>query len=140
MKSKTETIIKAMRILSAEIHSDDGVANAAIAEAADRLDELQQRNAELMAQVELLQSCLMEIKYRNAEIEMPAFMRTGQCLAEVKARAIEEAADCAAGLISDKYGIATSGAAFDILNHKTDVVLCVAEYANQVRRKAKVVE
>lgn len=41
MKSSTETLINAMRILATEIQSDDGVANAAIAEAAQRLDEQQ---------------------------------------------------------------------------------------------------
>jgi len=36
----TPTLIRAMRILASEIHSDDGVANEAIAEAALRLEEL----------------------------------------------------------------------------------------------------
>ena len=40
-RSSTATIIQAMRILANEIQSGDGVANAAIAEAADRLQELQ---------------------------------------------------------------------------------------------------
>lgn len=44
MRSSTETIIKALRILAADIQSGDGVANAAIAEAADRLEELSQDN------------------------------------------------------------------------------------------------
>lgn len=39
-RAKTETIIAAMRILAEDIHSEDGVANAAIREAADRLEEL----------------------------------------------------------------------------------------------------
>lgn len=39
-RAKTETIISAMRILADGIYSADGVANAAIAEAADRLAEL----------------------------------------------------------------------------------------------------
>ena len=39
-RAKTETIIAAMRILAEDIHSEDGVANAAIREAADRLQEL----------------------------------------------------------------------------------------------------
>lgn len=39
MRSDTETIIKALEILSKEIQSEDGVANAAIAEAAQRLKE-----------------------------------------------------------------------------------------------------
>lgn len=41
--SDTETIIKALRILAREIESGDGVANAAIAEAAGRLEEQQGR-------------------------------------------------------------------------------------------------
>jgi hypothetical protein len=40
MRSSTETIIGALRILANEIQSEDGVANAAIAEAADRMEEL----------------------------------------------------------------------------------------------------
>lgn len=45
--SSTETLITALRILAREIQSDDGVANAAIAEAADRLEDLQRENAAL---------------------------------------------------------------------------------------------
>ena len=40
-KSSTKIIIEAMRILSREIYCEDGVATAAIAEAADRLEELE---------------------------------------------------------------------------------------------------
>ena len=40
-KSSTETLIAAMRVLARDIQSGDGVANAAISEAADRLEELQ---------------------------------------------------------------------------------------------------
>ena len=40
MRTKTETLIAAMRILSQDVESNDGVANAAIAEAADRMGEL----------------------------------------------------------------------------------------------------
>ena len=45
MKQKTDTLIliKAMRRLADDIQSDDGVANAAIAEAADRLEELRSK-------------------------------------------------------------------------------------------------
>lgn len=39
-KTDTETLVKALRILAVDIQSDDGVANAAIAEAAERIDEL----------------------------------------------------------------------------------------------------
>ena len=40
MKTDDETLIIALRILAAEIQSDDGVANACITEAANRLEEL----------------------------------------------------------------------------------------------------
>jgi hypothetical protein len=40
MKTKTETLAAAMDVLAREIQSGDGVANAAIAEAAARLREL----------------------------------------------------------------------------------------------------
>lgn len=36
----TQTLIEALRILTRDIESGDGVANACIAEAADRLEEL----------------------------------------------------------------------------------------------------
>ena len=39
-RSSTKTLIKAMQILSKDIQSEDQVANAAISEAADRLQEL----------------------------------------------------------------------------------------------------
>lgn len=39
-KTDTPYLVAALRVLSDEIHSDDGVANAAIAEAADRLEAL----------------------------------------------------------------------------------------------------
>lgn len=37
MKATTEQIVSALRVLSVEMHSEDGVANAVVAEAADRL-------------------------------------------------------------------------------------------------------
>ena len=40
MRTDTKTLIAAMRILSQDIESNDGIANAAIAEAADRMEEL----------------------------------------------------------------------------------------------------
>lgn len=39
MRTKTKTLIESMRILSLDIQSEDGVANAVISEAADRLEE-----------------------------------------------------------------------------------------------------
>ena len=43
MRISTETLIAAMHILATEIQSDDGAANAAIAEAAERLAEQHMR-------------------------------------------------------------------------------------------------
>jgi len=40
MRTDTQTIITALRILAEDIQPDDGVASGAIAEAADRLREL----------------------------------------------------------------------------------------------------
>lgn len=39
-RTDTQTLIDAMRILARDIESGDGIANACIAEAADRLEEL----------------------------------------------------------------------------------------------------
>ena len=53
-KSSTETLIAAMRVLARDIQSGDGVANAAIAEAADRLEEQHARIAELDGRINIL--------------------------------------------------------------------------------------
>jgi len=47
MKTKSKTLIKALRILSEDVQSDDGVANACIAEAANRIEELEDKVSEL---------------------------------------------------------------------------------------------
>ena len=60
-----------------------------------------------------------------------------QCLTEIKAQAIEEASDHVGNLLADKHGIVTTREALDILNHKSDVVLCFTGYANQLRQAAK---
>ena len=39
MKSSTETIIGALRVLARDIQADDGVINACLSEAAERLQE-----------------------------------------------------------------------------------------------------
>ena len=48
-KTATPTLASAMRILARDIQSPDGVANAAIAEAAERLYELHTINGELLS-------------------------------------------------------------------------------------------
>jgi len=43
VRTSTRSLINAMRVLDSQIQSDDGVANAVIAEAAQRLEEQQDR-------------------------------------------------------------------------------------------------
>ena len=59
MKTSTETLIAAMRILSQDIQSDDGVANTAIAEAADRLEEQQKRITQLEQENDAMRADLL---------------------------------------------------------------------------------
>ena len=47
MNTKYKTLIKSLRILSEDVQSDDGVANACIAEAANRIEELEAKVSEL---------------------------------------------------------------------------------------------
>ena len=54
MRSSTETLIKAMRIVS---DGNDGVVSVAIAEAAQRLEEQQDRIKRLEDYVETLEEC-----------------------------------------------------------------------------------
>lgn len=44
MRTSTETLVKSLNILANDIQSEDGVANAAIAEGALRIEELNKEN------------------------------------------------------------------------------------------------
>jgi uncharacterized protein (UPF0212 family) len=59
VKTSTETLIAAMRILSQDIQSDDGAANAAVAEAAERLAEQHMRIAQLERENDALRADLL---------------------------------------------------------------------------------
>jgi predicted nuclease with TOPRIM domain len=61
MKNQTQTLAAALRQLENDIESPDGLANAAIAEAAERLDEL-------AAQVEVLQSKVSGLNKANSKL------------------------------------------------------------------------
>lgn len=63
MSTDTKTLIEAMRILARDIQSEDGVANAAIAEAANRLVELDVQLTELRQRIE---NAIGEADKRNA--------------------------------------------------------------------------
>jgi hypothetical protein len=60
MKSSTETLIKALHILSNEIKTDDGVINAALSEAAYRMEELQTNNQKML---DMLKECMEFLSY-----------------------------------------------------------------------------
>ena len=51
-QTSAKTLVSALRILAQDIQSDDGVANAAIAEAADRLEEQHIQIRNLLALLE----------------------------------------------------------------------------------------
>ena len=59
MKTSTETLIAAMRMLSQDIQSDDGAANAAVAEAAERLAEQHMRITQLERENDALRADLL---------------------------------------------------------------------------------
>lgn len=59
--STIDTLVEALRILARDIESGDGVANAAIAEAADMLDSLKKAIAYKNSQIELLKKRLDEL-------------------------------------------------------------------------------
>ena len=70
--SDTPTLVGAMRVLAASIESEDGVANAAIAEAAQRLDDLARLADDLVRSVEHPRSlrgdcpgCRLVARYRR---------------------------------------------------------------------------
>jgi hypothetical protein len=71
MRSDTPTLISAMRILAATVESDDGIANAAIAEAADRLEELHAEKAAIVAELErLYDEWLVRAESRAAQVAL----------------------------------------------------------------------
>lgn len=76
-RTPTPTLIAALRTLAAEIQSPDGVANAAIAEAADRLEEMEhtwlakevdRRRVEMSRMRRERQSLVKEVNKRRSEM------------------------------------------------------------------------
>ena len=59
MRTSTRSLINAMRVLDSQIQSDDGVANAVIAEAAQRLEEQQDRINKLEQQNDAMRADLL---------------------------------------------------------------------------------
>jgi len=73
MKTDTPTIISAMRHLAATVQSDDGIANAAIAEAGDRLEELHAEKAAIVAELERLEAGWWKKSSDSTELRAKAF-------------------------------------------------------------------
>ena len=59
MRTSTETLIAAMRILSQDIQSEDGAANSAIAEAGERLAEQHMRITQLEQENDAMRADLL---------------------------------------------------------------------------------
>lgn len=71
-RTDTPTLIKALKVLAAEIESPDGVANATIAEGAARLHELSQLAADMVEGIrhpvalrERCPGCRLTVRYRH---------------------------------------------------------------------------
>ena len=84
MKTDTETLIKTMRILAQEIDSEDGVANSAIGEAADRLEELQ---LELTETIKELNHWQVEVTKERIKVERAHKLRKDTEIERDEARA-----------------------------------------------------
>jgi len=67
VKTSTETLIAAMRILSQDIQSEDGAANAAVAEAGERLAEQHMRIAKLEQENDALRADLLLWEEKEAK-------------------------------------------------------------------------
>ncbi len=67
MKTSTETLIAAMRILSQDIQSEDGAANAAVAEAGERLAEQHMRIAKLERENDAMRADLLLWEEKEAK-------------------------------------------------------------------------
>lgn len=66
MTSSTKTLVEALRILASDIQSKDGVANAAILEAAQRMEEDQQVIFHMGESIKILRQT---VKHRNETID-----------------------------------------------------------------------
>ena len=69
MNTPTETLVSAMRALANDIQSKDGVANAAIHEAAQRLEEQQDRIKRLEAAGDAMADLLEEEMFMKLAVQ-----------------------------------------------------------------------
>ena len=82
MKSSTDTIISALRVLARDIQTDDGVVNACLEEAAGRLEELQrelteairERNKTVAGLIEQRDVAIASARQEPSRLEIAAMM------------------------------------------------------------------
>jgi hypothetical protein len=87
MRSTTETLIAATRELAATIQCEDGVANAALSEVADRLAELQADRAALIDALQELTDYSERITSRGyRQRSERAFVTADKLLERLEAR------------------------------------------------------
>jgi hypothetical protein len=83
MKSKTESIIKALRVLARDIQTDDGVVNACLEEAAGRLEELQRANkntlADLAVTIQQRDEAIAGARQEPSRLEIAAMLLAAMC-------------------------------------------------------------
>ena len=138
MKSSTETLIKSLQILAQEIESPDGVANAAIAEAAERLRELSndvlaKRIVELCSERDALRAQVEQLQKQKEKLLL-GFDECKQMQniadAEIKAQAGRDGfifgARDAAAYIANKINAGSRDIDFDAST-------AASRYAEQVR-------
>ncbi len=68
MRTSTETLIAAMHILATEIQSEDGAANAAVAEAGERLAEQHMRIIQLEQENDAMRADLLLWNEKEAKL------------------------------------------------------------------------
>ena len=68
MRTSTETLIAAMHILAKEIQSEDGAANAAVAEAGERLAEQHMRITQLEQENDAMRADLLLWNEKEAKL------------------------------------------------------------------------
>jgi ABC-type transporter Mla subunit MlaD len=80
MNTPTPTLIRALRILARDIHSDDGVANEAISEAALRLEELDDHLTATAGELAATKQELEQARCDLTEANRVACLATGRIL------------------------------------------------------------
>jgi len=127
MKTKTETLVKALRIIERAIPSEDGIANSAIGEAANRLEEMHAENNSLREAVEWLK----DVARQHTEMSAKGIYYTIEELANHDAAVIDRfSCDFVQALT------AGDGVGFNNLTEEMFRGFC-REYTKQLRKQVE---